>query len=125
MIKSISNFGKYISVFNGQPAATYINGYSGLQGVGNVRYNTTVQAFEVYDGNQWMTLSMPTAQVGLSPEAENILDWAKEKYQEEQEYQSMADKNPAVKAALKNLNKAKRQLEVTIHLSKEHEKTTS
>ena len=121
MIKGIGPTGKYISVFNGQPAATYVNGYSGLQGVGNVRYNTTNQAFEVFDGNNWMTLSMPFASVGLSSEAETIMDWAKDKYYKEQQLKELAEKNKAVKIALDNVEQAQRQLDITANLAREYE----
>ena len=39
-------------------SSTYINGYSGLQGVGNMRYNTSSQSMEVFDGNNWIMLNM-------------------------------------------------------------------
>ena len=121
MIKGISTYGKYVSVFNGEPAATYVNGYSGLQGVGNVRYNTTNQSFEVFDGNNWMTLSMPYTQVGLNPEAEMLLDWAKDKYWKEKELKELANKNKAVKIALDNVEQAQRQLDITANLAREYE----
>ena len=125
MIKGISPAGKYISIFNGQPAATYVNGYSGLQGVGNVRYNTSNQALEVFDGNNWMTLSMPFASVGLSPEAEMLLDWAKDKYWKERELKELAEKNKAVKIALDNVEQAQQQLNVIANLARDYEQTTS
>lgn len=121
MIKGIGPTGKYISIFNGQPAATYTNGYSGLQGVGNVRYNTSNQALEVFDGNCWMTLAMPFAQIGLSAEAEMLMDWARDKYFKEQQLSELAKKNKAVKIALDNVEQAQRQLDITANLAREYE----
>ena len=125
MIKGIDSYGKYVSVMGGHPAATYVNGYSGLQGVGNVRYNTTMQAFEVYDGNQWMTLSMTMAQVGLSGEAESLLDWARKKRDEETEWYKLASNSEAVRIALEQLEQAKQRLELTAILARDYEQTTS
>lgn len=125
MIKGISTYGKYVSVLNGEPAATYVNGYSGLQGVGNVRYNTSNQSFEVFDGNNWMTLSMPYAQIGLNPEAEMIMDWARDKYYKEKELKKLAEKNKSVKIALDNLEQAQQQLDITANLARDYEQTTS
>jgi len=40
MIKNIHASGRYIQVTGGD-ASTYVNNYSGSQGVGNLRYNTS------------------------------------------------------------------------------------
>lgn len=97
MIKSINAVGKYLGVMGATPPHTYINSQSGLQGVGNVRYNTTNQVFEVFDGNMWMQLSMAHAQIGLSQEAESILDWARHKRAEEERIMKLADEHPGIK----------------------------
>jgi len=34
----------------GGSASTYVNNYGGAQGVGNLRFNTSSQCLEVYDG---------------------------------------------------------------------------
>ena len=97
MIKSITAVGKYLGVMGAQPPNTYINNTYGLQGVGNVRYNTTNQAFEVFDGTMWMQLSMAHAQIGLTQEAESILDWARHKRAEEERIMQLADEHPGIK----------------------------
>ena len=124
MIKDITSTGKYTYVGGGS-ATNYINNYSGAQGVGNLRFNTSNQTMEVYDGNIWTALAMGSASIGLNLEAEELLDWAEKKYQEELEYKSLSEKHPAIKIALDNLKKAKEQLDVTIILSKEHNESTS
>jgi hypothetical protein len=68
MIKNITASGRYIQVSGGN-ASTYVNGNHGAQGVGNMRYNTSNQQMEVYDGNNWITLNMDYASVGLNGEA--------------------------------------------------------
>ena len=97
MIKSINAIGKYLGVMGATPPHTYINSQPGLQGIGNVRYNTTNQAFEVFDGNMWMQLSMAHAQIGLSAEAEGILDWARHKRAEEERIMKLANEHPGIK----------------------------
>ncbi len=124
MINNIFPTGKYVQVSGGQ-ASTYINNYSGSQGVGNMRYNTSSQRMEVFDGNNWTQLNMGSASVGLSPEAESLLDWAQKKRNEELAWESLANENQAVKIALENLNKARQQLDVTAKLAREYEQTTS
>jgi len=124
MIKYITSTGRYINV-DGGAATNYINGYSLAQGVGNLRFNTSNQTMEVYDGMAWITLSMGSAAIGLNREAEELLDWARMKRDEEIKLSALSETHPAVKIALDNLTKAKEQLDVTIILSKEHNESTS
>jgi len=119
MIKNISPSGRYIQVSGGN-ASTYINGYSGAQGVGNMRFNTSNQNMEVFDGSNWIMLNMDYASVGLSGEAESLLDWARKKRDEEMEIQALAQTNPAVKNALEAVERAKEQLKIIKDLSIEH-----
>jgi hypothetical protein len=120
MLKDITASGRYITVTGGS-SSTYINGYSGSQGVGNMRYNTSSQQMEVFDGNNWVHLNMGYASVGLSGEAESLLDWARKKREEELVIQALADKHPAVKAALEAVERAQEQLKLIRDLSIEHE----
>jgi len=116
--------GRYVQVSGGS-ASTYINGYSGLQGVGNMRYNTTSQNMEVFDGNNWVTLNMGYAQVGLNGEAESLLDWARKKRDEETEWYRLAGNSEAVRIALEQLEQARERLELTAILARDYEQTTS
>ncbi len=124
MIKNIHASGRYIQVTGGD-ASTYVNNYSGSQGVGNMRYNTSNQQMEVYDGNNWTILNMSHASVGLNSEAESLLDWARKKRDQENEWYKIASANEAVRIALEQLEQAKTRLELTTILSREHEQTTS
>ena len=96
MIKSITPSGRYILV-TGNSTSTYVNGYSGLQGVGNMRYNTSNQNTEVFDGTNWITLNMSIPSIGLTTEAESLLDWARKKRNEELELENLAQTNPTIK----------------------------
>lgn len=120
MIGNIFANGRYTQV-SGGTASTYINNYSGSQGVGNMRYNTTNQRMEVFDGNNWQQLNMGAASIGLSPEAESLLDWARDKRNKEMLYESMAKEHPSVKHALDSFKRAEEQLDLIYKLSKEHQ----
>lgn len=122
MIKGLNSIGRYTQVTGGMPGSTYVNSYSGAQGIGNMRYNTTNQCMEVYDGNNWTGIAMNYASVGLTPEAEALLDWARERRDKELEIKALADKHPAVANALEALKKAEEQLEIITILSKDYEK---
>jgi len=117
MIKNISSSGKYINVI-GESVANYINNYSGAQGVGNIRFNTTNQTMEVYDGMSWITLQMGHVNVGLSADAESILDWARKKRDEEIEIDLLAAANPTIKNLLEQIKEKEDQIQMVITLIK-------
>ena len=123
MIKNITPIGRYVTV-SGGTSGTYVNGYSGAQGVGNMRFNTSTQNMEVFDGSSWITLNMDHASVGLNGDAESLLDWAREKRNEEMKWYSLASSNEAVRIALEQLEQAKTRLELTAILSREYETTS-
>ena len=123
MIKNITPIGRYITVSGGN-SSTYVTGYSGAQGVGNMRFNTSTQNMEVFDGSSWITLNMDYASVGLNGDAESLLDWAREKRNEEMKWYSLASSNEAVRIALEQLEQAKTRLELTAILSREYETTS-
>lgn len=120
MIKGFTSQGPYI--FAGSATHPYFN--TSTPSAGMMRYNGNYANVEVYDGSYWQTISC-YQEVNLTPEANKILDWAKEKMQEEQRREKLANSNLAVAAALENLKRAEEQLQTTIHLSIEHETTTS
>jgi len=122
MIKNITASGRYVQVSGGN-ANTYVNGYTGAQGVGNMRFNTSSQSTEVFDGNNWITLNMDYASVGLTGEAESLLDWARKKRDEELAWQNLAATSQAVKIALDNLEQVRQHLDITAKLARDYETT--
>jgi len=121
MIKGISQSGRYTQVTNGSPGSVYVNNYSGQPGVGNLRYNPSTSSIEVFDGNAWMMMAMNYASVGLTSEAESLLDWAREQRNKQWEYEAKAKDHPAVKNALDALIRAQDQLDLVYKLSKDYE----
>lgn len=102
MIKDIHPRGRYMQVMGGS-ASTYVNNYGGAQGVGNLRFNTSSQCLEVYDGTNWTRLNMPDATVGLSDEAESLLDWARERRNEELAFKERMKTHPGLQEAYERL----------------------
>ena len=88
------------------------------QSAGNVRFNTTLQQMEVFDGSMWQAISQNVT-VGLSWDADNAIRWAQEKMSEEIELKKLAEENAAVRIALENVKKAQEQLKITANLAKE------
>jgi hypothetical protein len=125
VIKNIISSGRYVQVTN-TSSSTYINGYSGLQGVGNMRYNTSSQNMEVFDGNTWVMLNMSIPSIGLSTDAESLLDWARKKRDEELELKKLAETNPTIKDIVNQMNTDmagyKNKIDMVKILIKEEEK---
>jgi len=120
MINGIVLNGKHMYVNGGHNSMPYINNSNTSAGM--VRYNNS--NLEVYDGSSWLVINGSIASVGLNGAAESAIDWAMKKMAEEEMIKALAEKHPAVKIALANLDKAKQQLDATIILSKEHETTS-
>ena len=121
MIKGITQIGKYTQVTGGSASTMYINNYSGQPGVGNMRYNPSTSNIEVFDGNTWVMMATNYASVGLTGEAESLLDWAREQRNKQLALQAMADNHPAVKNAYEAFKRAEEQLDLVYKLSKDYE----
>ncbi len=120
MIKGIVSNSPYISV--GTVNGEYINMTTPSAGI--VRYNGNGSCFEIYDGSYWRQLTQYQT-VDLTTHANDILNWAAKKMQEEINRKLLAESHPAIKAALENLDRAEEQLNITIHLSKKHDLQTT
>ena len=116
MIKSIYSTGPFLQVNGGNPGTPYINPTGGGAGVGNMRYNPNSQNIEVYDGYTWIIMSSYTAQIGLSSDAVELLEWARQKRTEEAKIKALADKHPGIKDL-------KEKLDIMVALVKDYDET--
>jgi hypothetical protein len=123
MIKGINSSSRYIAVSGGMAASPYIS--PGSVGAGMMRWNSNMNCMEVNDGNMWKTIDMGYATVELTPDAESLLEWARKKRDQENEWYKIASTNEAVRIALDQLEQAKTRLELTTILSRDYEQTTS
>jgi hypothetical protein len=90
MINHISTqTSRWMSVY-GSSQKPYIS--PGSMSAGMVRYNSGSATLEVYDGNAWLALS-GSAEVGLSPEAQQVLDWAYKKMKEDEQLEVLMEKH--------------------------------
>lgn len=122
MIKTINGSGRYVMVNGGMPLPTYVNTSAGYMNVGDVRFNTGLQRFEVYDGNMWVAMSESHASVGLTPEAESLLDWAMKKRQEEMMFEAKAKDNPTIADLLNKKREIEDQIKMVEILMREEVK---
>lgn len=106
MIKGITSNSKYITVTGGYASNPYIS--PGSQSAGMMRWNVNTTEIEVYDGVSWKTMPTSYASVELNGEAEALLDWARQKRQEEWELDELCKKFPGLDRARNNFETFKR-----------------
>lgn len=110
MITNVYSNGKFITTTS-TVGGPYIN--PGNPSAGMVRYHNS--QMQVYDGSSWLALGS-TASVGLTPDAELLLDWVSKRRDEEAEARRMAEEYPAVADALGAVREAEQQLKTIVAL---------
>lgn len=97
------------------PGSIYVNLSSVNPGTGTVRFNG--QDMEVFDGNVWQKVMNNHASVGLNQQAIDILNWARDKMQEEAKLDQLAKENPTIADALDKYKEAQEQLKMVLALT--------
>lgn len=96
MIKSVGTSSSYITVSNGYSGIPPMS--PGAQSAGMVRWNTSSNCVEVYNGMSWYEVTTH-ANLGLTERAEKAIKWAESKMQEEAKLQALLDRHPGLKEA--------------------------
>ena len=118
MIKGLTTGGKYTVVSSGNTSVPYINPNTNNPIQGMMRISGS--ELQVFDGSSWIVMNTSYATVGLTGEAESLLDWAKQKRQEELELEMLAENNPVIKDLLDTIKQKREQIEmVSILIKKE------
>jgi hypothetical protein len=81
----------------------------GAQGAGQVRYNTTYNTMEVWDGNTWMRLATP--HIELDDEVRNIINWARNRKMQDEKLSELCQQHPG-------LHEARERFEIMLQLVK-------
>jgi hypothetical protein len=116
MIGQINQTGNYIAVTGG-PGNNYVNN-SGYMGVGQLQYNTNNQRLEIYNGTSWQQLILGTYYVGLNPDAESIIDWARTKMYEERELEKLSAEHPTINDLVEQIKEKQHQIKMVQTLIK-------
>ena len=116
MIKGITTSSRYTVVSGGNTSVPYVNQNinNPIQGMIRISGND----MQVFDGSNWMTMSTSYASVGLSPEAEALLDWARKKRDEEMELEALAQTNPTIRDLLETIKQKEEQITIVRTLIK-------
>ena len=118
MIKTFISNGPYLVTYNNS-ASNYVNNFSGAQGLGNMRLNTTTQSMEYYDGQMWQPVQMDTVTVSLTQDAVDAIGWVNQKRVEELELAALASTNPTIKDLVDTIKQKQEQIQIVRTLIKQ------
>jgi hypothetical protein len=97
MITNLSS-GFGIAITGSNTMQPYIS--PGGQSAGLVRYNTSSNNLEVYDGMSWQTLTNSGyTYIGLNQESQDAIEWVQRKMQEERNLQQLIDNHIGLRDA--------------------------
>jgi hypothetical protein len=94
MIKNIHSSTNHIQIGNGFSNVPPIS--PGAQSAGMLRWNTSSNTIEVYNGVAWFGVET-TADISLSPVAQQAVDWSIKKMEEDLQLQSLMARHPGLK----------------------------
>jgi hypothetical protein len=102
--------GNGLNVNGGNTSVPYVNmnATNPMQGMVRI-WGSDMQ---VYDGNNWMTMSTSYATVSLDAETQDLLLWAKAQRQMALNRMTLAQNNPGLMKALESLKKAEDNFEI-------------
>lgn len=85
---------------------------------GMVRYNGSSNNLEIYDGSAWIQMSSSFPTIELSYEVQQLLEWARQKRDNELRLKELSVDSPALQDAIATLKKAQEQVEILAALVK-------
>ena len=93
------------------------NSYVGPNGpaAGMVRFNTSTQQLEAFDGSVWIRIATDQT-VGLTSDAVEAIHWARDRIIKEHQIAELAKQHPGVADAVQQLRRASEQLEIMVQL---------
>lgn len=103
MIKGLTG-GANVVVTGGSTSFPYVPYNSNNPVQGMLRLNG--QDFQVFDGSAWVNLGTSYASVELSPDAQSLLQWAREQRDKQLKREKLIKDNPALQKAMEAINRA-------------------
>lgn len=113
MLHGINSSGRYLQVTGGS-ATTYVNKNYGSNSfmTGDMRYDLDSQCIKVFDGSSWVSMVGSMATVELTYEAESLLNWARDKKNEEMLLEKQAQENPAIRDLVEQIKLKQDQIKM-------------
>ena len=120
MIKGLMG-GPGLDVQGGNTSMPYVNqnNTNPIQGMLRI-WGSDMQ---VFDGNNWMTLSTSYATVNFNGDTQSLLAWAREQRDKQFKREALVKDNPALQKALEAIERAEANFDI-ISKFVEHDKNT-
>jgi len=117
MIKGLMG-GANVVVSGGNTSVPYVNqnNTNPMQGMLRI-WGSDMQ---VFDGNNWMTMSTSYATVDLNGEAQSLLQWAREQKTKQADREARIKNNPALQKAFENIKRAEENFDLIDALVKDY-----
>ena len=112
MITGITQHGRYIQVSNGSGVSSlpYLNSSNNDPAMGDVRVING--QLSCWIGSSWQPIAGAYASIGLSGEAEVLLDWARTQKDKEQKREELIRNNPALQNAYDAIKRAEANFDI-------------
>lgn len=117
MIKGLIGSSNVV-VSGGNTSVPYINSNMNNPIQGMIRVSGS--DMQVFDGSSWIVMNTSYATVDLSPDAQSLLQWAREQRTKEVERKSRIKKNPALQKAWENIQRAEDNFDLIDALVKDY-----
>jgi hypothetical protein len=116
--------GSSVIVNGGNTSVPYVNQNSSNPMQGMVRiWGSDMQ---VFDGSAWITMTTSYATVDLTPDAQSLLQWAREHRDKQLKREERIKNNPGLQKAWENIKRAEENFDLIDALVKDytHDETT-
>lgn len=110
---------KHVIVTGGDTSVPYIstNPSNPIQGL--LRINGT--NIEVFNGANWIIMNTSYATVGLGNQAQEAIEWAQYKMQQERDTELLKDQYPHLVGAIEEVEQAKSKLDLLLALTRDYD----
>jgi len=102
--------GKGINIKNGYHS--YPNISPGSNGAGMIRWNSSLNCFEINDGVVWRQLTMNEPTIELSSDFQTVIEWAQAQMNKERIREERIKNNPALYKAYTAIKRAEEHFEI-------------
>jgi hypothetical protein len=116
MIKGLATSSKYTVVSGGNTNVPYVNQNLNNPFQGMLRISGS--DLQVFDGSSWIVMNFGHSTVGLTTDAEVLLDWARKKRDEEMELEALAKTNSTIKDLMDTIEQKQEQISIVRTLIK-------
>ena len=110
---------KHVIVTGGDTSVPFISANLSNPIQGMIRVNGNLM--EVFNGTNWIVMNTSYATVGLSNAAQEAIDWAQYKMQQERDIELLKEQYPLLIGAIEEVEQAKSKLDLLLALTRDYD----